>query len=209
MKNIIIFSVLLISQLSFAQELKVVRICDITDSVSNVNFAVDINGKTCSIVKVSAGSINDITFSGMIIGDVKQTQDGSYFLNIPERTKHINYRHQDFLPGVIDFWGHGISVNGGKAYHVIMASQKSETVSTQKGSLQYLIFKFDVPIESLVVNGTQWNISNNQSKKLVYAGHYAYVAQAGDKRIIKGEVDVKNNGISKVVNVKFTSELHE
>lgn len=190
-------------RISFCQEIKVVRICDITDSVVNVNFATDINGNTCSLLKVSTPSIKNLTFSGMIIGDVVEKKDGCYLLNIPERTKRINYRHTDFLPGVIDFSEYNISVQGGKVYHVLMELKEGINEVKKEGSLQYLIFKCNVPIESLTVNGVQWSVSGRQSKKMVYLGHYNYTIKAQDDRVVKGEVDMKDSGINKVVNIKF------
>lgn len=203
MRNKIILLFIFFVKISFGQEIKVVRICDITDSVSNVKFATDINGNTCSMLKVSTPSIKNLTFSGMIIGNVADLKDGCYLLNIPEKTKHINYRHEDYLPGIIDFSEYNIPVKGRKVYQVIMEPKKSKTEVSKKGTLQYLIFKYDVPVKSLVVNGIKWNVSEKQSKKMVYSGHYEYTIQAKDGRVIKGEVDVKNSGISKVINVSF------
>ena len=155
------------------------------------------------MLKVSTPSIKNLTFSGMIVGDVLEKNDGCYLLNIAEKTKHINYRHADFLPGVIDFSEYNISVQGGKVYHVIMEPEESKNEVKQEGVLQYLIFKYDCPIESLIVNGIQWSVSERQSKKMVYLGHYNYTIKAKDNRVVMGEVDVKDRGINKVVNVKF------
>lgn len=203
MRYKIILLFIIFVKISFGQEIKVVRICDITDSVANVKFATDINGNICSVLKVSTPSIKNLTFSGMIIGNVEELKDGCYLLNIPEKTKHINFCHEDYLPGIIDFSDYNIAVKGRKVYHVIMESEKHKAEVAQKGTLQYLIFKYKVPIKSLVVNGTQWNVSENQSKKMVCSGHYEYTVQTKDNRVVEGEVDVKDSGISKVVNIKF------
>lgn len=201
MRTLLVLFWLFIVNEVFSQEIKVLGIKEMPDSVANGVFATDINGNDCSLLKISTNSIANLIFTGMIIGDVSELKDGSYVLNIPERTKHINYRHENYLPGVIDFTKYNISVKGRKVYQVVMESEKDETYNSPS-TLQYLIFKYDVPVESLVVNGMQWNVSEKQSKKMVNLGHYSYILKTKDGRIINGDVDVKDCGLTKVVNIK-------
>lgn len=187
----------------FGQELRISDLHEVPDSSAKVEFAKDINGKPCSLLRIYAKSISNLTFSGMIIGDVKEISNGVYLLNIAERTKRINYKHVDYLPGTIDFSTFNISVKGERVYSATLEPDIKNKENTSKKTLQYLIFKFDKPIEKIVVNDVEWPVFNNQSKKLVREGKYEYTVNSKEGRIKRGMIEVGNQGVSKVVKIKF------
>lgn len=188
-----------------AQEIKVVNLMEIpSDSTAILNPVYDINNESCAVLKVYAGSISELTFSGMIVGDVIKNSSNIYLLHIPNKTKRIKYRHPEFLPGVIDFTEFQLSVEGGKVYSATLKEDSVESPSSN--TIQYLTFKSEYPLKSFLVNGEEWTCKKDTNiyiaRKMVPLGLYNYVAYTEDGRVYTGIVEVKNAKINKTVKIE-------
>lgn len=189
-----------------AQEIKVVSLMEFpSDSTAVSNPVYDINGNLCAVLKVH-GAISELTFSGMIIGDVVADNSNSYLLHIPSKTKRIKYQHPEFLPGVIDFTEFQLAVESGKVYSAILKANTTE--SSSNNATQYLTFKSKFPLKSILVNGEEWSCKEGWgvyvviARKMVSLGYYNYVARAEDGRVWTGTVEVKNAKINKTVTIE-------
>ncbi|MDO4187225.1 MAG: hypothetical protein Q4D30_12210 [Bacteroidales bacterium] len=184
------------------QNLSVVSITEESDSTALINPIYDINGNICAKLIIHTNHINELLFSGMIIGDVHHSDSGEYVLSIPNQTKRIQYRHADYFPGVIDFSAFSIQVIGGKTYTASLKEEKPEEESANK-ALQYLTFKSNNQLESIIVNGKEWPIMGGKARKMVGPGLLNYTATDKDGRVVSGNVNVNESGMNKTITIVF------
>lgn len=100
-----------------------------TDLQARTNPRVDLNGDLCALVKVELPSIDDLELSGNIVGTVVY-RNGVYNIYVSAGTKRLNFTHNDYYPGEIDFESAGIAVTGGTTYRVKL--QRSEAVDVRQ-----------------------------------------------------------------------------
>ena len=206
---IIIFTLLVGYNSAFSQNLSVSSVKMIqSDSTCFISPRYDLNGNACSVVKVFASSIiGSLEFKGNIIGDVKV--DGSlYTFYVTDRTKRIKVYHPNYIPETIDFTQYEDSRKGIEGNHVYSVSisgndsMKSSISSNVSGS-RILSFSSDVPLRQLFVNGVEWKIENNTSKRLMPYGEYDYEAiSEGNMRKV-GHVELVPSIGSMKVRITF------
>lgn len=209
---IITFSLLVGCNSAFSQNLSVSSVEMIqSDSTCFISPRYDLNGNACAVIKVFASSITGLLdFKGNIIGDVK-VDGSSYTIYVTDRTKRIKVYHPNYIPIIIDFTQYEDSRKGIKGNHVYSVnisgddSMKSNKTYNISGS-RILSFSSDVPLRQLFVNGVEWKITDNTSKRLMPYGEYEYEAVTdGDVRK-KGKVELVPSFGSMVVNIDFDSQ---
>lgn len=186
-----------------AQEFIVEKVAEISsEEVAAIDPREDLNGDPCAALIVECLSVDNIFFSGNIIGDVERKND-TYLLYITEGTKRIKLMHEDYFPATIEFLQYGTTIKGGHMYKVVL-NAKNPMVgnSTYNNGAQYLILKSSVPLTKAIVNGEEWDIIDGKAKKLVPLGRYEYVVEAGNMQST-GVAEVKSTATSNVVNIKF------
>lgn len=193
----------------FSQNLSVSSVKMIqSDSTCFISPRYDLNGNACAVIKVFANSITGLLeFKGNIIGDVKV--DGSlYTIYVTDRTKRIKVYHPNYIPETIDFTQYEDSRKGIEGNHVYSVSisgndsMKSSISSNVSGS-RILSFFSDVPLRQLFVNGVEWKITDNTSKRLMPYGEYDYEAiSEGNMRKV-GHVELVPSIGSMIVRITF------
>jgi hypothetical protein len=209
---IIIFTLLVGYNSAFSQNLSVSSVKMIqSDSTCFISPRYDLNGNACSVVKVFASSIiGSLEFKGNIIGDVKV--DGSlYTFYVTDRTKRIKVYHPNYIPETIDFTQYDDSRKGIEGNHVYYVSIigndiiKSSNNSNVSGS-RILSFSSDVPLRQLFVNGVEWKVTDNTSKRLLPYGEYKYEAITDGDIRKRGRVELVPSFGSMVVKIDFDSQ---
>ena len=209
---IIIFTLLVGYNSAFSQNLSVSSVKMIqSDSTCFISPRYDLNGNACSVVKVFASSIiGSLEFKGNIIGDVKV--DGSlYTFYVTDRTKRIKVYHPNYIPETIDFTQYDDSrkgIEGNNVYYVSIIGNdiiKSSNNSNVSGS-RILSFSSDVPLRQLFVNGVEWKVTDNTSKRLLPYGEYKYEAITDGDIRKRGRVELVPSFGSMVVNIDFDSQ---
>ena len=206
---IVTFTLLAGCSSAFSQNLSVSSVKMIqSDSTCFISPRYDLNGNACAVIKVFASSITgSLDFKGNIIGDVKL--DGSlYTIYVTDRTKRIKVYHPNYIPETIDFTQYEDSRKGIEGNHVYSISisgndnMKSSKNSYVSGS-RILSFSSDVPLRQLFVNGVEWKITNNSSKRLMPYGEYEYEAVTDGNVRKKGKVELKPSIGSYIVKIEF------
>ena len=175
------------------------------DPLTTVNNTYDLNGEISAILHLSLSEpLKNLSFKGNVI-KTEFVNDTLYLVYIPNGTKRITLQHDDYYPFVLNFSENGVAIKGGHSYHANIDNfneTKESKIQQPKGS-QYLTFKSETPIKSLRVNDTEWTLTDGSVSRLVAFGHYNYVAESFDGKIVEGSVDVKSKLASKVVNITF------
>ena len=187
----------------FAQEFSISSIVEMErDSAAILSPRYDLNDELCAVLIVELSSVENVTFTGAIIGEVDRKNE-SYLLYLPNGTKRIKLMHEDYLPMTMDFSEYGLRIRGGRTYKALMtASNPPVPVNTYGSGAQYLVFKSSVPLTKVEVNGEEWPVEEGKAKKMVPLGKYEYKVSAGSA-VSSGTVEVKSTATSRVVNVKF------
>jgi hypothetical protein len=179
-----------------------------TDSTCFTSPRYDLNGNACAVVKVFANNlIGLLDFKGDIIGEVKGDA-AKYTIYVPERTKRLKIYHPDYIPETIDFTQHEDSKKGLEGNHVYYVSisgnesVKSGSISNVSGS-RILSFSSDVPLRQLFVNGVEWKITDNTSKRLMPYGEYEYEAVTDENIRKKGNIKLIPSIGSMIVKIIF------
>lgn len=203
MKRLYLLLILLVPKAVTAQEFAVTTIQELPqDSTAITSPRYDFNDALCAALIVEIKTVNNISFSGNIIGDICQHGD-IYTLYLTTGTKRIKLMHEDYLPFTIDFSQFGVSIKGGNTYKVNMSASSPDAQSLTYGSgAQYLVIKSASPLTKVEVNEMDWPIKDGKAKKMVPLGRYEYAAYSGNV-VIRGVTEVTSTTSSKVVNVKF------
>ena len=185
------------------------RLTDLNESLNDPlitqNNTCDLNGEISAILQLTlCEPIRNLSFKGNVI-KTEAVNDTLYLVYIPNGTKRITLQHEDYYPYVLNFSENGLVVKGGHFYQAKIDNTKEtrEIKAQQPKGSQYLTFKSETPIKSLRVNNTEWPLTDGSASRLVAFGHYNYVAESFDGKIVEGSVDVKSKLASKVVNITF------
>lgn len=73
-----------------------------SDLTARTSPRVDLNGEFCALLKIQIQGVDDMQFSGWVIGDVTY-KPGEYFVYVPAGTKKIKFHTASSLPGEIEF----------------------------------------------------------------------------------------------------------
>ncbi len=191
----------------FAQTIGVLSCSvDIHDSIAVLNPRLDNNEEICAAVRINTDMLKGVVFRGAIVGDIELDQS-TYLLYMPSRTKRLYLYCQGYLPTTIDLSQYEDSSKGligGKTYKIILDIPKEEKNESKygKGS-KILQFVSNIPLEKVVVNGIEWSIKENTSKRIVPYGKYNYEIYANGNNVKKGEVEVKESLGSETVRIVF------
>ena len=194
---------LLLSTGALAQEFTLTSIREIEHDSTAVSFPrYDLNDELCAALYVEIASVENLSFSGAIVGDIERRNE-VYLLYLPDGAKRIKVMHEDYLPMTLDFTQNQLKIQGGHTYRALITASKPPAQENAYGAgAQYLIFKSSVPLTRVEVNGDDWPIEEGKAKKMVPLGKYEYKAYAGDA-VSSGTVEVKSTAMSRVVNIKF------
>lgn len=104
MKSFLAFFVsFLIASVVNAQEIKVKLMEYVpNDLAARTHPRPDANGVNCALIRVVVPAVKDMKFDGWVVGDCTY-QPGEYQVYVPEGTKKIKFRHENYEPGEIVF----------------------------------------------------------------------------------------------------------
>jgi hypothetical protein len=122
-----------LSGASFAQEIWVKDICQLTTDISaRSEPRLSSDGKDCAIVRVNVPTIKTMDFKDNTVGEISYIA-GEYKVYIPEGTKQIPIYVEGYNCEKIDFENFNISVEGKCVYRVTLAIKKEKTTTEQNG----------------------------------------------------------------------------
>ena len=192
----------MLSAATYAQEFTVTGIVELDRDSTAIMFPrYDLNDELCAVLIVEMASVENVSFTGAIVGDIDRKND-TYLLYLPNGTKRIKLLHEDYLSMTIDFSQYGVRIVGGHTYKASMSASMPSRENEYGSGAQYLVFKSSVPLTKVEVNGEEWPIEEGKAKKMVPLGKYEYRVSAGDA-VSSGSVEVKSTATSRVVNVRF------
>lgn len=208
-KRIVFFCMMVYSADSYTQNLAI-RYCrqSPTDSTHIVSPRRDINDRLCSVVKVFTKNVNGkIDFKGNVVGNVIDNGN-EYIVYVLERTKRLQIFHADYIPEIIDFTKYEDSKMGveiDRVYHVEISGEEQQESSNLVTSTETRILSFtsDKQMSQLFVNGKEWEILNNASKKLLPCGKYEYEAVSFEGLRIKDTIELSPAFGRKIVKIDF------
>lgn len=89
---------------------------------------LDHNGDTCALIIIKTNNIEGLSFTNKSQYIKTSYTNGVYCVYMPTITKKLNYQHENYLPGQIDFGEYGYrSLKAGKVYVVQLADSSNET----------------------------------------------------------------------------------
>ena len=167
--------------------------CNQWDSLAYSNPRFDNNNELCAMVVLDAKNIFGIKVRGMILDSLRVGD--TLYVYVPNRTKRLTINSTDHLPFCLDLvqlFHNNHGAVGGLTYHVsLMGNEPTNTKQERSKESNYLIFKSQVPISRLVVNGKEWAVTNfHKFSRLVPCGQYHYTASSIGHPDVKGSVVV-------------------
>ena len=107
-----------------AQKLQVTEMSALPSNLyARENPRTDTGGKFCALLIVDVAGINDLSFSGDIIGETTQTL-GGYYVYLSTSTKSVTFVHPTLGQGSIDFDKAGIELEEKCVYKVVLQKTK-------------------------------------------------------------------------------------
>lgn len=167
----------------------------------------DLNDNVCAVIKVFTSNIvGKLDFKGNIIGDIKADEE-RYTIYVTNGTKRLKVYHPNYIPGTIDFTQFKVSkkgIEGNRVYYVKISGDNTKTknVISVSGS-RILSFTSEAPLRKLFVNGIEWPIVSNSSKRLMPYGEYEYDAVTDGNVHKAGRVELKPSFGSMIVKIEF------
>lgn len=185
---IIIIGLSLCHLLATGQEIRVEEVREIANDLeARTHPRQDLNGENCALLKIAAPSLEHLVFNGNIIGDTRYNA-GVYYVYIPAGTKKIEYLHNDYLPGSIDFKSYGITIEKSTVYSIILLKSDLQ----QSSSRQFVIINV-IPEDAIVeLDGDMLNVSEGTAQKLVRFGTHHYRVSAPDLQSKEGDIIVNS-----------------
>ena len=114
--------------LAKSQSLLVKSIVMRFDDAAAVSSVLDHNGDTCALIIIKTNNIEGLSFTNKSQYIKTNYTNGVYSVYVPTITKKLNYQHENYLPGQIDFGEYGYrSLKAGKVYVVQLADSSNET----------------------------------------------------------------------------------
>ena len=202
MKNkIVLFSILLHSSFTFAQDIEVKKFEILEkDQTAVTSPRKDINGTACGLVKVALKEAG-AEFEGNVMGEVEFTGK-EYLVYLPNGTKRLGIKHPDYLPTTIVFADYGTKrVASSTTYELkVKANKKKAKVDNSKKGIAVFNIKPSnamLMIDNQIADGS----GGAYTLSLPYGIHY-YTVKLKDFSI--NNQKVKIDKIAKTINVDMT-----
>lgn len=156
-----------------------------SDKSAVLNPYLDANGDTCALLKIKTNNIIGLEFpnKNQYI-NTKSNNDGSYEISVPTITRRLNYKHSNYLPGVIDLGEYGYrQLKSGKSYQIELEAKDQQKLGST------IIFKIDPPSAQFVFNDEKQSGHDLYEFK-VEPGNYTYSAFANNYKSRNGVINV-------------------
>lgn len=164
----------------------------------------DLNGDLTGVIKIYYTGDKDIGFRGNIVGNVVIQSDCRMFYLIGG-TRRLHIYMEGSTPMEVDFTKYPDlerGIIGGNTYYMQLKEYPDNNKIYDKGS-NILIFKSDIPIKRLSVNGYDWPINGLTAKRLMPFGEYEYRAYSISDKLLTGKVEVVESIGNIIVKLKF------
>ena len=213
MFRIIIFLLLSVGAFSnINAQLIAVQSCNLNvqDCTAATNPRIDLNGDVTAVLKIFYSSDTELDFRGNIVGEVTKNDD-FYLVYLVGGTKKLHIYKDGIVPLEVDLSQYTDNLKGllaGKTYSLYLKDVSTKKKDYGKGS-KIVVFKSDIPLSKLIVDGQQWEINGPIAKRLMPYGKYDYEAISTSNQTIKGTVDVTKSFGNKIVNLNFTINTDE
>ena len=165
-KKCIILLLLLLVIDSFAQDIEVKDICQLTTDLSaRTKGRISPDGKDCALIRVNVPTIKAMDFNNSNIGEISHIS-GEYSLYVPEGTKQIPFSVQGYNNGVIDFEKYNISIEGKCVYRVTLSIQNgAKQTEHNGGSLKITTVSSYILLDGISVGESPLTIDNVSAGK--------------------------------------------
>ena len=179
MKKVILSILLLGGSISlFSQEIEVKKFEPmVKDQTAVLSPRKDINGVMCGLVKVALKEPG-AEFEGNVMGDVQFT-GSEYLVYLPNGTKRLGIKHQDYLPTTIVFSDYGTKrVSSGTTYElwVKVVKKKPQIDNSKKG---VAVFNIIPSNSTLLIDGQVTDSSNGLHTLSLPYGLHHYTVKHG------------------------------
>jgi hypothetical protein len=202
MRKILFWVLLAFSCNSFAQDIEVKKFeVNVKDQTAALNPRKDINGVTCGLVKVLLKEPG-AEFEGNVMGDVQFTGK-EYLVYLPNGTKRLGIKHQDYLPTTIVFSDYGTKrVSSGTTYElwVKVVKKKPQIDNSKKG---VAVFNIIPSNSTLLIDGQVTDSSNGLHTLSLPYGLHHYTVKHGNISLNNQCLEI-GKGVREV-NVDLTS----
>ena len=180
------FFLMLFSVFASGQEIKIKSVTMLpSDKSAVLNPYMDANGDTCALIKIKTNHIVGLEFPNKNqFVHSKCDNDGSYEISVPTITRRLNFKHPNYLPGVIDLGEFGYRrLKSGKSYQVELEAKNPQKLGST------VIFKIDPPSAQFIFN------DEGQSGKDLYEfklepGNYSYSVYANNYKSRNGVINI-------------------
>lgn len=180
------FFLVLFSVCASAQEIRVKSVTMLpSDKSAVLNPYMDANGDTCALIKIKTNQIVGLEFpnKNQYI-NFKSDNMGSYEISVPTISRRLNFKHSNFLPGVIDLGEFGYRrLKSGKSYLVELEGKNPQKLGST------VIFKIEPSYAQFIFN------DEKQSGKDLYEfkvepGNYSYSVYANNYKSRNGVINI-------------------
>lgn len=199
-----LFLTILLSAMAFcqlaAQEITVRSVEEQTTNLRPRTSPVyDNNHELCALLEVAAPALEGIEFDrDKTVGEVTYSK-GVYSVYVPVGTKRLGFRHDEYLPGTIDFSDYGITITGGVAYSVILEKPSGPS------AVGFLLFSVTPKSALLELDGEALSVGNDgyAQKTVVVGRSYHYTASMKGYHMVEGTVSVSGAGQSEEISIEL------
>ena len=104
------------------QELKIKRVAIQPSDLSAIkNPCLDLNGDTCSLIKIQAKNLEGLQFSNPNQYVQCSYSNGIYYVYVPSLSRKLDLIHKDYMPIQLDMANYGYNrLKRGKTYLVVL-----------------------------------------------------------------------------------------
>lgn len=145
----------------------------------------DLNDKNSALVKVGIG-LQGVMFEGNIVGNV-QNKTGEYWVYMPQGSRMLQIKHQDFSPVMVSFSDYGIEkIESNRTYVLVLSKPANETEKKQALTIMYSPLSAIVLVDNKMVKG-----ANGIAKTTLPLGQHTFVVACDGYESEEGTVKLK------------------
>lgn len=188
------FVILFLTSISYiyAQDIEVKKFeALVKDQTATLSPRKDINGTECGLVKVALKEPG-AEFEGNVMGDVQFTGK-EYLVYLPDGTKRLGIKHQDYLPTTVVFADYGTKKVASKTTYQLKVKANKKKAKVDKSKKGIALFNIKPSNAMLLIDGQIADGSGGAyTLSLPYGTHF-YTVKLRDFSINNQPVNIDKN----------------
>lgn len=204
LKYFILFIVLIVCSVTFAQNLSIKEFSEVANDLSaRTQPRLDANGVGCALVKVRLAS-DGATFRGMTVGNIK-SEPGEYWVYMGVGAKKLTVMLSGYLPLDVIFADYNISKLESKSVYVLTLNLQSFNHSSR---LRPLVLNVEPKNAYVTIDNLQFIPNDGTIRVPLSVGTHDYSIEASNYTAQKGQLLLEDEETDKIVSFKLVPNIN-